>query len=57
MDGNEPRALKQKAIELMNEALLLLDRVEAWEASAHLDLAIRRLETWDFGGQNIASEA
>lgn len=57
MDRVEPKALTQAAIELMNQALTLLDRAEAWEASAHLDLAIRRLEAWDYDGQDIASEA
>ena len=57
MDGIEPKALTQAAIALMNEALALLDRAEAWEASAHLDLAIRRLEAWDFDEQAIASQA
>ncbi|MBB5686480.1 hypothetical protein [Sphingobium boeckii] len=56
-DGIEPKALAQTAIALMNEALTLLDRAEAWEASAHLDLAIRRLEAWDYDVQNIAGEA
>ena len=40
----EPGALVKRAKSLMNEALELLDRAEAWEASAHLDLALTHLD-------------
>lgn len=33
-----------EAKKLMSEALRLLDVVQAWEPSAHLDLAIQRLD-------------
>lgn len=33
-----------QARQLMAEALRLLDGVQAWEPSAHLDLAIQRLD-------------
>jgi len=44
MADTEPGALEKRAKHLMNEALELLDRAEAWEASAHLDLALTHLD-------------
>ena len=44
----EPGALVKRAKSLMIEALELLDRAEAWEASAHLDLALTHLDATIF---------
>jgi len=45
MPNTDSGALVLRAKGLMNEALDLLDRAEAWEASAHLDLALTHVET------------
>lgn len=52
----EPNTLTQSAMTLMTEALSLLDRAEVWEASAHLDLAIRRLESWKFDHADLPAK-
>jgi len=44
MPDTEAKALVQAAKSLMIDALAMLDRAGAWEASAHLDLALMRLE-------------
>lgn len=44
MSDVEPSAALAQARQLMVEALQLLDGVQAWEPSAHLDLAIQRLD-------------
>ena len=44
MPETEPQVLVQAAKTLMIDALAMLDRAGAWEASAHLDLALMRLE-------------
>ena len=44
MPDTERGALVQAAKILMIDALAMLDRAGAWEASAHLDLALMRLE-------------
>lgn len=44
MSDVEPSAVLAQARKLMVEALQLLDGVQAWEPSAHLDLAIQRLD-------------
>ena len=45
MNDMEPAAILAQARQLMIDALQLLDGVQAWEPSAHLDLAIQRLDT------------
>lgn len=44
MSDVEPSVALAQAKKLMVEALQLLDGVQAWEPSAHLDLAIQRLD-------------
>ena len=45
MSDKDANTLVQAARSLMIDALAMLDSAGAWEASAHLDLALTRLES------------